>query len=245
MANLIRDGLSKIRTIIYNHSSVTTADIIYLLAGIPMLAQNSELANVDNVFTIAGLIEYAKKTTQVWTGGQKLYWDDTNSEFTTVTTGNTLAGVADRPAASADTTGFIILMPALSAGVTKEVISVALPPLTVNTTTRRGVIAAGRSMQITRVSIGSYTKPNDADGVMTLALEKYDKSGTAEKNLLGAATFDLESLTAKEAEDLTLTSTTADLVVDAGDLVYVEMVNDSAAIDTNLEGALTIEVDLL
>lgn len=119
MANLIRDALNKIRVITYIHNAATTVDIIYLLAGMPMLAQNSELADVANIFTIAGLIEYAKATSQAWTGGQKVYWDDGNSKFTTVATGNTLAGIASEAAGSSATTGLIILMPELRDSLSK------------------------------------------------------------------------------------------------------------------------------
>lgn len=44
-----------------------------------------------------------------WTKGQKLYWDDTNHEFTTVATGNTVRAFAAADAASGDLTGDIEL----------------------------------------------------------------------------------------------------------------------------------------
>lgn len=51
----------------------------------------------------------AKTTTEAWTKGQKLYWDNTNSKFTTTATANTLAGVAAEDALAADTTGDVYI----------------------------------------------------------------------------------------------------------------------------------------
>ena len=115
MATNVRDGLSKIRTIKYSHSSATTVNIIYYLAGMLMLAINTALANIENVFMISGLIEYAKLSAQAWTAGQKVYWDDGNSRFTTVAAGNTLAGIAAEDAANPSATGYILLMPEMRA----------------------------------------------------------------------------------------------------------------------------------
>lgn len=112
----VRDDLCNVRTIKYTHSGATTVDTIYYLNGLVMLAMNSALANVANIFVVAGLIEYAKVSTEVWTAGQKIYWDDGNSRFTNVrTVGLTLAGYASEPCANPSATGFIVLDPALKA----------------------------------------------------------------------------------------------------------------------------------
>jgi len=50
-----------------------------------------------------------KATGQAWTAGGLLYWDNTNSVFTTTASGNTLAGYVYADAASADTIGYILL----------------------------------------------------------------------------------------------------------------------------------------
>lgn len=50
-----------------------------------------------------------KATGSAWTEGAKIYWDDTNSRFTTAASGNTLVGVAAAAAASADSTGSVLL----------------------------------------------------------------------------------------------------------------------------------------
>ena len=129
---------------------------------------------------------------------------------------------------------------------TRQYACVAIPDLTPNTTGRVGLLAVQQALKVTKISIASYNKPADADGVITLAITNYDQSATADDNLLVAATFDLESLTAKESEALALTATAADLILAANDFVFADFVNDSAAIDTNLGGAvIVIEYDLL
>jgi len=56
--------------------------------------------------------EYAsapKATGQAWTEGALVYWSTANSNFTTTSTSNLLAGVATVAAASGDTTGTVRL----------------------------------------------------------------------------------------------------------------------------------------
>lgn len=109
----VRDDLGKVRTIKYKHSSATVRDMIYLLNSLPMLAVNSADANIYNIFVIAGLIAYAKVSAQVWTAGVKIYWDNAAGNFTTVSSGNTLAGHAAEDAANPSATGLVILNPLL------------------------------------------------------------------------------------------------------------------------------------
>jgi len=56
-----------------------------------------------------GIITHAKLAAQAWTEGQQVNWDDANSRFTTVTTGNFRAGVAYRVAANPTATGQVLL----------------------------------------------------------------------------------------------------------------------------------------
>lgn len=116
MAVKVRDDLHKIRTIKYTHSSATTVDTIYYLNGMVLLAQNTALANVENVFVCSGLIEYAKVAAQAWTGGQKIYWDSVAAKFTNVyAIGCILAGYAAEARANPTDTGFVVLDPAMRA----------------------------------------------------------------------------------------------------------------------------------
>ncbi len=126
-----------------------------------------------------------------------------------------------------------------------KTISIVMPLVTVNGTKNFGIFAVSRAIRINKISIASVTKPADADGVITLAIKNYDLSATTDDNLLVAATFNLEGLTAKNSEDLSLTATVADLILAVGDMIHGSIVNDSAAIETDLTGVLTIEYEEL
>lgn len=56
-----------------------------------------------------GVVDHAKVSAQAWTEGQRVLWDDTNKRFTTVTTGNFIAGVAAAVAANPTATGKVLL----------------------------------------------------------------------------------------------------------------------------------------
>jgi predicted RecA/RadA family phage recombinase len=56
-----------------------------------------------------GVVEHAKLSAQAWTEGQRVLWDDTNKRFTTVTTGNFIAGAASAVAANPTATGKVYL----------------------------------------------------------------------------------------------------------------------------------------
>ena len=56
-----------------------------------------------------GVYTLPKTTSQSWTEGVKLYWDDTAKSFTTTSSSNTLAGCAAAAAGSSDTTGSVRL----------------------------------------------------------------------------------------------------------------------------------------
>lgn len=58
---------------------------------------------------VTGVVTLPKPTGQAWTEGLKLYWDDSAKKITSTSGGNTLVGVADAAAASADTEGDVRL----------------------------------------------------------------------------------------------------------------------------------------
>jgi len=105
----VRDPLELIRTIKYTHSAATVTDTIYLLNGRVLMAMNSQVLNVSNIFLYEGLIEYASETGVAWTAGDKLYWDDTAKNFTKTSSGNTLCALAAEDKASAAATGLVLL----------------------------------------------------------------------------------------------------------------------------------------
>ncbi len=65
-----------------------------------------------------------------------------------------------------------------------------------------------------------------AGGTNTLAVDNYDKSGNAARNLLSTTNVDPTAVpgTVLEGEELTLTATLADRVMDAGDVMNFTLV---------------------
>jgi len=92
------------------HSAQTVADTFYLINSQVMLALNDANADDDNVFVHeADKVRVPKKTGEAWAPGDRIYWDDGNSKFTTTASTYTLAGYVAEDAASADTEGKIVL----------------------------------------------------------------------------------------------------------------------------------------
>jgi len=56
-----------------------------------------------------GVFELPKISAQAWTVGAKIYWNNTAKECTTVTSGNTLVGLAVQAAADPSDTGIVLL----------------------------------------------------------------------------------------------------------------------------------------
>jgi predicted RecA/RadA family phage recombinase len=72
------------------------------------ISSNTYVSGDTAVIWLLGTHFIAKTTGQAWTAGALLYWDNTNSLFTTTASGNTLAGYVYADAASADATGYIL-----------------------------------------------------------------------------------------------------------------------------------------
>lgn len=60
-----------------------------------------------------GCFSHAAATSQAWTQGALVYWDDTNKVFTTTSSGNTKAGVAIAAKDSAAAVGQVKLIPTI------------------------------------------------------------------------------------------------------------------------------------
>ncbi len=71
-------------------------------------------ATVSFAARIAGVVELVKISGTAWTEGQLLYWDDSASNVTTVSAGNTLIGTAAILAASGAVVGNVLLNKAVS-----------------------------------------------------------------------------------------------------------------------------------
>lgn len=95
----------------YAHTAATVAKSFYLISSKVVMALNGAAANEDNVFVKRAVLKAPKATGQAWAPMALLYWDNTNSNFTTTLTGNTLAGRVHESAASGDTEGYVDLDP--------------------------------------------------------------------------------------------------------------------------------------
>lgn len=71
--------------------------------------QSGEIGDDVTVLLEGRFSPVAKKTGTAWTKGDNLYWDETNAEWTKVSTDGTFGAIADEDALSAATTGTIIL----------------------------------------------------------------------------------------------------------------------------------------
>ena len=63
-----------------------------------------------------------------------------------------------------------------------------------------------------------------ASGTNTFAVDNYDASANAARNVLSTTNIDPDTITAKEGLKLTLTSTAADLAMDEGDVLNVNLI---------------------
>ena len=98
------------------------------------------------------------------------------------------------------------------------------PPLLVNTTTYKHAVfvAPCNGCRIKEVWLTAAVKI--ASGTNTLALEKYDASADAGVNALSTTNMDPTTITATEGFQLTLTTTSADLLMDEGDVLWATLV---------------------
>lgn len=83
----------------------------YLIGALLVVATNDAAAAAEFEGLVEGVISHAKAASQAWTEGEVVYWDDTAKVFTTVSAGNTRAGVAAAAVAggAGDTTGNVRL----------------------------------------------------------------------------------------------------------------------------------------
>lgn len=189
-------------------------------------------ATVSFSLVVEGVFDLAKQAALAIAAGDTVYWDTAADEVDTTQT-NVPIGVCVTAAAGGDATVAVKLdgrthtdiggplksMRLNHAGVADDIVpAYVVPPL-----------------DITVVAIKAIAKvsPGSAAGLYTLAVS----SGA--DNLLVAATFDLESLTADTLEALTLTATTADLDIDADAPIEFSFVSDNADL---VDGDVTLEV---
>ena len=80
-----------------------------LVGAIFGVATSPALSGATVEAAACGVFELAKTSSQAWTVGAKVYWDDAAKLCTTVNTSNTLIGVAVAAAANPSATGLVRL----------------------------------------------------------------------------------------------------------------------------------------
>ncbi len=95
------------------HTAATTAKLFYLIqAAVVGLALNDAASGENNVFVYeSSMVRVPKATGEAWAMGAKIYYSSANSNFTTTSTSNVLAGIVNEDAATADVEGIIHLTP--------------------------------------------------------------------------------------------------------------------------------------
>lgn len=101
-----------------------------------------------------------------------------------------------------------------------------------DSTTYKHLVSIGRALTVTRILTAVNVKP--AGGTNTLKVQK-----NASTTMLNAATFDPTTITANNTiQALTLTSTAANLALDADDVIYIEVATGSQT--TDAEGMIVV-----
>lgn len=243
MAAKIIDRMTNVRTLKLAHGVATTLHEVVVNNGLLLIALGVYLSSDTGVFAYFGKIDMEKKAALALVPGDKVYWDATAEEITDVEAGNTRAGFVVEAVAGSGTRVKILMVPNSGADE-NQFIAVPLKDFVANTTVLQGCFPVNKAMRIVNIWVAALVVPIDADGDHTLAITNYDLSATTDDNLLVAATFDMESLTAKNSEALALTATSADLILAAGDMVHAALVNNTGAIDTDMVGGtLLFEIE--
>ncbi len=86
-----------------------TVGLGYKIGQVFVVATATIAATLDFEGLVTGVVELVKDAGTAWTGGQLLYWDDTDSNVTTVVAGNLLIGFAASAADSGDVLGDVRL----------------------------------------------------------------------------------------------------------------------------------------
>lgn len=93
-----------------NAGSAITAGSIVKFGSLVGIALVDIATGATGSVMLEGVFKVVKATGAAWAQGDQLYWDATNSNFTTTATANTPAGHAFEPAAVGDAVGYIRLL---------------------------------------------------------------------------------------------------------------------------------------
>lgn len=112
----IRSPSHQVEQATFASNAATTAKTPHVFNGKVWLPLNDADANADNVFvTRAQVSDAPKAAAEAWTPGADIYWNATNGNFTTTSTGATKCGKALEAADAADTTTPIFLFDTFAA----------------------------------------------------------------------------------------------------------------------------------
>lgn len=110
-------------------------------------------------------------------------------------------------------------------GGIQQVVTVPLGPnLLVDAKTYKGVVFVAPCDGCIIKELHVTASVAMAGGTDTLAVDNYDKSGTTARNVLSTTNIDPTSITALQGTQLTLSSTAANLLMDAGDVLNYTLV---------------------
>lgn len=138
-----------------------------------------------------------------------------------------------------------VLLPTDEAAAVQR-ISINLGQFTVNGTKTTLAHIFDRRSVIREVWVAADAIPADADGTMLVNVDVRDASENAFDSIV--ASFDAELLlTAFEALQATIVAETAEnqRTVEPGDSIRIQLVNDSAAVETNAAVVVTILYQVL
>lgn len=90
-------------------ADVASGAFVLLSAALFGFATSAVANGASGVLKTKGIFTVSKTSAQAWSVGDVIYWDATNSVFTTTASGNTKVGVAVLAAANPSATGRIRL----------------------------------------------------------------------------------------------------------------------------------------
>ena len=97
----------------YTPGGALAAGEVVALAGFVGIAKRATAAAEPAALAIRGLFKVGKQTGVAWTRGDIIYWVDASNFANKTAGGNTRMGIAERDAASGDTTGYVLVYPNL------------------------------------------------------------------------------------------------------------------------------------
>ena len=210
-------GMVCFNTVGYAVAAQNTAD--FRLAGVAYeKMDNGTGANGDKQVRVRrrGLFSFAATGMAITDIGKRVYITD--DQTVTLTPGHVFCGVIGEFVSATEV--LVDIEPAVEAGMgDRLVISGSLSTFVGNRFGHIFTVPVGRKATVLAGKVVAFVKPVYATDEL-LNLYKYDLSGTSEVQQLASANFDLDGLTAKQAADLTLSATAADLQGDPGDAFY-------------------------